>query len=65
MKKPKFAWLKEPLLLYANNLLKYAEYLVNQKIIIARNQSSLTPIIDEEKAGYIEILNGNIWRKLK
>ncbi|CAB5349206.1 unnamed protein product [Rhizophagus irregularis] len=46
MEKPKFAWLKEPLLLYANNLL-----------------NSLTPVVDEEKAGYIEILDENTWRK--
>ncbi|EXX65915.1 hypothetical protein RirG_128730 [Rhizophagus irregularis DAOM 197198w] len=56
MEKPKFAWLKEPLLLYANNLL-------NQRVITARNQSSLTPVVDEEKAGYIEILDENTWRK--
>ncbi|RGB42604.1 hypothetical protein C1646_750790 [Rhizophagus diaphanus] len=43
---PKFAWLKEPLLLYANNLLKYAEYLISQKDITARNQSSLTPELE-------------------
>ncbi|PKC57900.1 hypothetical protein RhiirA1_471787 [Rhizophagus irregularis] len=63
MEKPKFAWLKEPLLLYANNLLKYAEYLISQRVITARNQSSLTPVVDEEKAGYIEILDENTWRK--
>jgi len=63
MGKPKFAWLKEPLLLYANNLLKYAEYLINQRVITARNQSSLTPVVDEGKAGYIEIFNENTWRK--
>ncbi|CAB4438172.1 unnamed protein product [Rhizophagus irregularis] len=53
MEKPKFAWLKEPLLLYATNLLKYAEYLINQRAITAENQNSLTPIVDEGKAGYI------------
>ncbi|CAB5388945.1 unnamed protein product [Rhizophagus irregularis] len=63
MEKPKFSWLKEPLLLYANNLLKYAEYLISQRVITARNQSSLTPVVDEEKAGYIEILDENTWRK--
>ena len=63
MGKPKFAWLKESLLRYTNDLLKYAEYLINQRVITARNQSSLTPIVDEEKAGYIEILNENTWRK--
>jgi len=63
MEKPKFAWLKEPLLLYATNLLKYAEYLINQRAITAENQNSLTPIVDEGKAGYIEILNENTWRK--
>src|SRR3954453_3841978 len=63
MGKPKFAWLKEPLLLYATNLLKYAEYLTLQKVITAQNQHSLTPIVDEGKAGYIEILNANTWRR--
>lgn len=63
MGKPKFAWLKEPLLLYATNLLKYAEYLINQRVITAQNQSLLTPVVDEEKTGYIEILDGNTWRK--
>ena len=63
MEKPKFAWLKEPLLLYATNLLKYAEYLIEQRVITAQNQSSLTPIVDEGLAGYIEILNANTWRK--
>ena len=33
IRKPKFAWLKEPLLLYANNLLKYTEYLISQRVI--------------------------------
>ncbi|CAB4484411.1 unnamed protein product [Rhizophagus irregularis] len=34
-----------------------------QRVITARNQSSLTPVVDEEKAGYIEILDENTWRK--
>ena len=57
MRKSKFTWLKEPLLLYATNLLKYSEYLIKQKAIIAENQNSLTPIVDEGKAEYIEILD--------
>ena len=44
MFKPKFSWLKEPLQIYTNNLLKYAEYLIDQK---QTNQNSLTPIVDE------------------
>src|SRR4051794_6082638 len=63
MEKPKFSWLKEPLLRYANNLLKYAEYLIDQRVITARNQSSLTPVVDEGVAGFMEILNKNTWRK--
>jgi hypothetical protein len=62
MSKPKFSWLKAPLQQYAINLLKYAEYLINQKSVTAKNQNSFTPIVDEEKAGFIEILNANTWR---
>ena len=51
------------MLLYATNLLKYSEYLINQRVITAQNQSSLTPVVDEGKAGYIEILNENTWRR--
>ncbi len=47
MSKPKFSWLKETLQIYTNNLLKYAEYLIDQKATTTKNQSSLTPIVDE------------------
>ena len=47
MFKPKFSWLKEPLQIYTNNLLKYAEYLIDQKATTETNQNSLTPIVDE------------------
>ncbi|CAB4433163.1 unnamed protein product [Rhizophagus irregularis] len=44
---------------YAALCNKSSEYLINQRAITAENQNSLTPIVDEGKAGYI----GNIWRK--
>ncbi|CAI2191596.1 8313_t:CDS:2 [Funneliformis geosporum] len=55
--------IRKPLLLYANNLIKYAEYLINQRVITAKNQSSLIPVVNEGKTGYIEIFNENTWRK--
>ncbi|GES84620.1 hypothetical protein GLOIN_2v1782174 [Rhizophagus clarus] len=60
--KPKFSWLKVPLQIYVNNLLKYSDYLIKQKAITLKNQNSLAPIVDEGKAAYIEILDANIWR---
>jgi hypothetical protein len=61
MSKPKFSWLKEPLQIYTNNLLKYAEYLIDQKATTTKNQSSLTPIVDEGNAAYIEVLDANTY----
>ncbi|GES98049.1 hypothetical protein GLOIN_2v1782174 [Rhizophagus clarus] len=51
-----------PLQIYVNNLLKYSDYLIEQKAITLKNQNSLAPIVDEGKAAYIEILDANIWR---
>jgi hypothetical protein len=45
MSKPKFSWLKEPLQTYTNNLLKYAEYLIDQKATTEKNQNSFTPLL--------------------
>ena len=62
MSKPKFSWLKGPLRIYINNLLKYSDYLIDQKATTLKNQNSLVPIVEEGKAAYIEILNANSWR---
>ncbi|GES76159.1 kinase-like domain-containing protein [Rhizophagus clarus] len=35
--KPKFSWLKVPLQIYVNNLLKYSDYLIEQKVITLKN----------------------------
>lgn len=59
MSKPKFSWLEGPLQIYTNNLLKYAEYLIDQKATTEKNQNSLIPIVDEGNAAYIEVLNAN------
>ncbi|GES97370.1 hypothetical protein GLOIN_2v1782174 [Rhizophagus clarus] len=48
MSKPKFSWFKVPLQIYVNNLLKYSNYLIEQKAITLKNQNSLAPIVDEE-----------------
>ena len=61
MFKPKFSWFKESLQIYTTNLLKYAEYLIDQKVTIEKNQNSLIPIVDKGNAVYIEVLNANIW----
>ncbi|GES93292.1 hypothetical protein GLOIN_2v1763419 [Rhizophagus clarus] len=65
MSKPKFSWFKVPLQIYVNNLLKYSNYLIEQKAITLKNQNSLAPIVDEGKAVYIEILNANTWRRCR
>ncbi|GES90525.1 hypothetical protein GLOIN_2v1782174 [Rhizophagus clarus] len=63
--KPKFSWLKVPLQIYVNNLLKYSDYLIEQKAITLKNKNSLAPIVDEDKAAYIEILDANTWRRCR
>lgn len=59
MSKSKFSWLKEPLQIYTNNLLKYSDYLIVQKATTLKNQNFLVPIVDEGEAAYIEILDAN------
>lgn len=62
MFKPKFSWLREPLKTYSMNLLKYADYLIDQKINTAKNQNSLIPIVDECLVSNIEVINATYWR---
>ena len=50
----------ESLIKYASDLLKYADYLLSQRIRISENRKSLTPIVDELLAGSIEIIQPNL-----
>src|SRR6266542_3824696 len=53
MKSQRFHWLIESLIKYASDLLKYADYLLSQRIRISENRKSLTPIVDELIIGRI------------
>jgi len=53
---PCFAFLRPSIIKFANNLQKYAEYLVEKGIQTKKNHKSLAPIVNEEDAGKLKII---------
>ena len=62
MLQSRFNWLKESLIKFGEILAKYSEYLEHQQIRSREIKNSLSPIVDEMEAEYIEIFSANVLR---